>query len=106
MQSNRDYETQILNLEIKIKEYQEHFIMLNGKMKDLEKENQELKEEINELSKDALCFEKRCDKLEKVIKDYCYIDNFEEGEIIRMCCESYEESNSEDFEFIKEVLGE
>ena len=47
MQSNRDYATENLNLERKIKEYQEHFIMLNGKIKDLEKENQELKERLS-----------------------------------------------------------
>lgn len=50
--------------------------------------------------------EKENQKLKKIIKDYCYIDNFDNGEIIRMCCESYDESNSKDFEYLKEVLEE
>lgn len=60
------------------------------RLEQSEKENQELKEENS--------------KLKKIIKDYCYIDNFDNGEIIRMCCESYEESNSKDFEYLKGVL--
>lgn len=51
MQSNRDYATENLNLIQKIKEYQEHFIMLNGKMKDLEKENEKLKKAIKILNR-------------------------------------------------------
>ena len=42
--------------------------------------------------------------LKKIIKDYCYINLLPNGEAICMCCESYEESNSEDFKFIKGVL--
>lgn len=46
----------------------------------------------------------RLEKLEKIIRDYCYIDNFNDGEIIRMCCEENEESNTKDFVFLKDVL--
>ena len=46
----------------------------------------------------------RLEKLEKIIRDYCYIDNFNDGEIIRMCCEENEESNTKDFVFLKGVL--
>lgn len=42
----------------------------------------------------------------KILKDYCYFDDFPDGEVIRMCCEEYEESNKEDFDFLKEVLKE
>ena len=43
-------------------------------------------------------------KFKKIIQDYCYIDNFPDGEVVRMCCEEYEESNKKDFEFIKKLL--
>lgn len=46
----------------------------------------------------------RLEKLEKIICDYCYIDNNEYGDVLRMCCEENEESNTKDFVFLKEVL--
>lgn len=46
----------------------------------------------------------RLEKLEKIIRDYCYIDNNGYGNVLRMCCEENEESNNKDFIFLKEVL--
>lgn len=90
------------------------------KIKILEKENKKLKKKNKILSHNStnivmtdtkvmkrnLELQTENEKLKKIIKDYCYIDNFPEGEVIRMCCESYEESNREDFEFLNEVFGD
>lgn len=46
----------------------------------------------------------RLEKLEKIIKDYCYIDNLPNGEVVRMCCEEGEESNYNDFIYLKEII--
>ena len=43
-------------------------------------------------------------RLEKIIHDYCYISNDGYGDVIKMCCEENEESNTNDFMFLKEVL--
>ena len=43
-------------------------------------------------------------KLEKVIQDYCYIDDFPQGKVIRMFVDENEESNEADFYLLKEVL--
>ena len=43
-------------------------------------------------------------KLEKVIQDYCYIDDFPQGKVIRMFVEENEESNEADFYLLKEVI--
>ena len=46
----------------------------------------------------------RLEKLEKVIQDYCYIDDFPQGKVIRMFVEENEESNEADFYLLKEVI--
>ena len=43
-------------------------------------------------------------KIEKVIQDYCYIDDFPQGKVIRMFVEENEESNEADFYLLKEVI--
>ena len=43
-------------------------------------------------------------KLEKVIQDYCYIDDFPQGKVIRMFVDENEESNEADFYLLKWVL--
>lgn len=77
----------------------------------LEKENQELKEEINELSKDKTCFEKRCDKFEKVLeilKGHLDLGVYiQQGEYI-LCANDYAipSLDKEKGELLSEVLGE
>lgn len=42
--------------------------------------------------------------LKNIIKSYCFIDNFDDGEVVRMICESYETSNFQDFKYIENLL--
>lgn len=94
MQSNRDYATENLNLERKIKEYQEHFIMLNGKMKDLEKENQKLKKVIEIFKKKI-----RFSTYESLKNQIVLFSNDFGIHIYTIYCET-----KEDYELMKEVF--
>ena len=47
---------------------------------------------------------KENERLKKILQDYCYIDDFPNGEVVRMFIESYEESDADDFKFIKSIL--
>lgn len=49
-------------------------------------------------------YKEKYERLKKIIQDYCYIDNFNDGEMIRMCCESNEESNADDFKYLKSII--
>lgn len=49
-------------------------------------------------------YKEKYEKLKKIIQDYCYIDTFDSGEMIRMCCESDEKSNADDFKYLKSII--
>ena len=59
---------------------------------------------MNKILKELENLKKENNELKKILMDYCYIDNFPNGEVIKMCCESYESSNVDDFNFIKSII--
>lgn len=81
---------------------------------ELEEKYKNLKVEYEELSKDELCFEKRCDKLEKaieILKSICEFEIYKGwGAWFIKCKGSFLELEEEEakqyYDLLKEVFGE